>query len=241
VPVIFDLRLNGWAPFAGWGTNETIAFVTLVITIVGLTGTTINTYRSSRSAQKLLENELRATLDIPPTPREVFPTSQGDGLLVEDVQDLMEGGPHVRMSGFVRNIGRFVARDIELTPFLGERQGRVMDPFQQTLFPDALSSQFDLHLPFSLVDPTDPNSSLAALFASGEQTRLVFRFKDGNPTADRTKCASRLLAVRNRKHGFRRRWSVKAAQLDGDSANPRHEAGATEAAPSDHENGTSRR
>jgi hypothetical protein len=131
----------------------------------------------------LLENELRATLDIAPNPH-VIPAPQGDGLDVGGVQTLGDGGPHVYMSGFVRNIGRFVARDIELTPFLGRQQGRVINRPQQVLPPDAVPEQFDFYLPISLVDPTDPNSSLAALFSSGEQTWLVFTFKDGNPTAD---------------------------------------------------------
>src|SRR5215203_5501319 len=88
------------------------------------------------------------------------------------------------MSGSLRNIGRFVARDIELTPFLGQKQGRVMNRPEQILFPDAVPDHFDFHVPLSPVDPTDLNSSLAAMFASSEQTRLVFTFKDGNPTAE---------------------------------------------------------
>ena len=49
---------------------------------------------------------------------------------------------------------------------------------------NVLEAQFDFHVPFSPVDAKDPNRSMAALFASGGQTRLVFTFKDGNPHAD---------------------------------------------------------
>jgi hypothetical protein len=166
-----------------WGATEWLALAALLATLLGLGLTALFTYRSSQSAQKLLENELRAALDVPPNSQERS-GSQGGGLLAEGVQNLEDGGPHLSMSGFVRNIGRFVARDIELTPFLGKRQGRVKNSPPQTLFPDASEAQFDIHVPFSPVDANDPNRSMAELFASGEQTRLVFTFKDGNPHAD---------------------------------------------------------
>jgi hypothetical protein len=193
---------TGWldenAPvLALWGASELFAFIGLLLTIAtlgiaiwgirvairSLRATEESARGAAESAQKLLENELRATLDIAPNPH-VYPPPQGDGLNAGGILDLTEGGPHVYMSGFVRNIGRFVARDIELTPFLGQKEGRVMNRPQQVLPPDAVPEQFDFYLPISLKDPTDPNSSLDALFASGEQTRLVFTFKDGNPTAE---------------------------------------------------------
>lgn len=76
-------------------------------------------------------------------------------LSVGGIQNLADG-PHIYMSGYLRNIGRFVARDIELTPFLEQKQGRVMNRPQQTLFPDAVEEWFDCHVGGAAATAFDP-------------------------------------------------------------------------------------
>jgi len=205
-----DFRLNGWEPFAGWGTNETIALVTLIVTVVGLGWTTINTYRSSKSAQKLLENELRATLDIPSDPfgDQMF----RDGLEVYGVQNLTEGGPQVHITGTVRNIGRYVARDINLTPFHGHAQGNVQNQPQRTLFPMTTlfnsTSTYQLCLWIAVTSTAASPKCLHRASRRGWYSRSRTEIR----RQTRTRCASRLLRVRNRTHGFRRGWSVKSVR-----------------------------
>jgi hypothetical protein len=165
-----------------WNTAETIAVITLIVTMFGLGFTVFNTYQTSQRTQEVLESSLRAVLEIPRDPHRDGERNEfaDGGLRVGEVANLTDGGPHVQITGAVQNVGRYPALNVELLACHGLRPVRIMNPPWEILESYSPPSEFDLLLPVSSTDPADLASGLPDLFSSGP-IWLTFMYQDGNP------------------------------------------------------------
>jgi hypothetical protein len=134
------LRLLVGLPDKGWGLSDMFAFLGLYVGLIAailavrsIWATEDSARQAAASARELVENELHATLDIQSDPHGY--REPGDGLHVGNAGDNAVYGPGVQISGYLRNIGRYPARDVQLAAFHGSTPGRTMNPPRSPLFP----------------------------------------------------------------------------------------------------------
>lgn len=164
--------------FADWPNTDRLALIGVLAAILGLGATAASTYSTSRTTKEILAQELRATLDMSQGYQRVNDPDQG--FAFDSIADYADGGPKAHFVGYVRNIGRYPARDVALSAFHGQTKATLQNPPAPIIFPNELPDFFDILMPTTPPDPKDIKSAIKPLLTSADPIRLVFDFNDGN-------------------------------------------------------------
>jgi hypothetical protein len=146
---------QGWEPFAGWEATDTIAFITLLVTIVAAAITVWLARKAQQTVENIRQDELRASLSIEP---DLY------GRALEWTANDCPGGRLYLTR--VRNTGHSLAYDIE--PDFRYGTAKITpDGFPSVLDPNGRGEMVRLCLPVSEAELPSKPVRLRATFHDG--------------------------------------------------------------------------